>query len=283
MSNSENRVEEIINARREVYGDRAERRREGLTSKAAALEGQANSLLNSSRERASHIPFGQPILVGHHSEGRDRRYRAKISTDMGKGFGLLDQAQEARRQAQGVGGAISSDDPDALVKLRDQLQHAQASQTMMTSANKQIRKHKGDQAAALAALVELGMSEATAREALKPDFAGRVGFPSYALSNNNANIRRIEQRIKEIERNMQASDVERTLASGVVYREDVALNRIMFQFNYKPEQASRDVLKRCGFRWAPSKDAWQRQLNSAGRWAAKAVIEALALDKDLGT
>ena len=282
MSDIKSRNDEILQTRRDVYGDRSERRRDGLNAKAAALESEGQKRLDSARSRASVIPFGQPILIGHHSEGRDRRYRDKIHNDMGKGFGLLDQAEKARSQAQAVGGAISSDDPDALVKLREQLQHAQASQVMMTSANKQIRKHKGDQAAALAALVELGMKEATAREALKPDFAGRVGFPSYALSNNNANIHRIEQRIKEIERNMQAADVERSLASGVVYREDVALNRIMFQFNYKPEQASRDVLKRCGFRWAPSNGAWQRQLNSAGRWAAKAVIEALALDKNLG-
>lgn len=282
MNNVKNRTEEIIKTRRDVYGDRVERRRDGLIMKAATLENRANSLLDSARERASSIPLGQPILIGHYSENRDRRFRNKIHDDMGRGFGLLNQAQDVCMQAQGVGGVISSDDPDALVKLREQLQHAQASQTMMVLVNKQIRKHKGDQAATLVALVDLGMTDANACEALKPDFAGRVGFPSYALSNNNANIRRIEQRIKEIERNMQAADVERTLASGVIYREDAALNRIMFQFNYKPEQASRDVLKRCGFRWAPSNGAWQRQLNNAGRWAAKAVIEALVLDKELG-
>ncbi len=27
---------------------------------------------------AQAIPFGQPILVGHHSEKRDRRYRGRI-------------------------------------------------------------------------------------------------------------------------------------------------------------------------------------------------------------
>lgn len=278
MSNNQDRNDEILQTRREVYGDRAERRRDGLTAKAAALEGQGNKMLDSARSRASNIPLGQPILIGHHSEGRDRRYRDKIHNDMGKGFGLLDQAEKARSQAQAVGGAISSDDPDALVKLRGQLQHARASQDLMTTANKQIRKHKGDEAATIAALVGAGMTESSASEALKPDFMGRVGFPAYALSNNNANIRRIEQRIKEIERNMQAQDVERELSSGVIYREDVALNRVMLKFDCKPDKAGRDVLKRHGFRWAPSNEAWQRQLNNAGRWGAKGVIEALGLD-----
>ncbi|CAN7658451.1 DUF3560 domain-containing protein [Acidovorax sp. LjRoot129] len=278
MRNSESRTTEILQTRRDVYGDRAERRRDGLAAKAAALEGQGQQLLDSARSRASNIPFGQPILVGHHSEGRDRRYREKIHNDIGRGIDLLDQAKEARSQVQAVGIGISSDDPDALVKLRDQLLHARKSQDLMTAANKQIRKHKGNTDAAIAALVEAGMTEINAREALKPDFMGRVGFPSYALSNNNANMRRIELRIKEIERNLQAQDVERKLASGVTYREDVALNRVMLHFGHKPDQATREVLKRNGFRWAPSNEAWQRQLNNAGRWGAKSVIEALGLD-----
>ena len=31
-----------------------------------------------------------------------------------------------------------------------------------------------------------------------PDFMGRRGIPSFMLTNNNANIRRIEKRIKEL-------------------------------------------------------------------------------------
>ncbi len=34
----------------------------------------------------------------------------------------------------------------------------------------------------------------------QPDFCGRTGFPDYALQNNNANIRRIKQRIEELSR-----------------------------------------------------------------------------------
>jgi hypothetical protein len=43
------------------------------------------------------------------------------------------------------------------------------------------------------------LSEAQAAEILKPDDCGRVGFASYFLSNNNAEICRIKHRVAELE------------------------------------------------------------------------------------
>lgn len=277
MENND-RNAEIIETRREVYGDRAEIRRERLTHHAGTLQAHAENVLASARSRAANIPFGQPILVGHHSEGRDRNYRAKIHTDTGKAFALMEKADKVRSQAGSVGSAISSDDPDALVKLRAKLDNAKSSHEIMLAANKAVRAHKNNPDGALAAIVKTGMPEANARELLKPDYMGRVGFPAYVLSNSKANIYAMEQRIKDIERTMQAVDVERVLSSGVTYREDVALNRVMLCFNYKPDADARAVLKARGFRWAPSNAAWQRQLNNAGRYAAQQVIDALGLD-----
>jgi hypothetical protein len=42
----------------------------------ARVAGQA--LYDDAHRMADAIPFGQPILDGHHSEGRDRRYRDRI-------------------------------------------------------------------------------------------------------------------------------------------------------------------------------------------------------------
>ena len=41
----------------------------------------------------SVIPMGQPILVGHYSEQRDRNYRERAWNKMGKGVGELDKAK----------------------------------------------------------------------------------------------------------------------------------------------------------------------------------------------
>ena len=278
--NNETRVKEIIGVRRNVYGDRSEIRRDRLLKQSASIKAESGRVLASAKSRADSIPLGQPILVGHHSEGRDRNFRAKIHSDMGKAYALEDKAAELLNQARAVGSAIASDDPEALTKLQVKLKVAKHAHAVMVAANKAIRAHKGDQAAAIAAIVKTtGMLEENARVLLRPDFGDGMGFASYALSNSKAEIFRIERRIKEIEHAMQGVDVERVLASGVTYREDVALNRVMMIFGYKPDSAARDILKGRGFRWAPSNEAWQRQLNNAGRYAAQCVIEALALDE----
>ncbi|WP_232431335.1 DUF3560 domain-containing protein [Cupriavidus sp. UYPR2.512] len=67
---------------------------------------------------ASVIPFGQPILTGHHSEGRDRRYRARVHATFGRAFELHDTANALDRRAEAVGkGGVSGDDPEAIPKL----------------------------------------------------------------------------------------------------------------------------------------------------------------------
>lgn len=277
--NSENRVSDIIEARQTVYGGRADIRRDRLLRQSASVKAEAGRVLASAKYRAESIPLGQPILVGHHSEGRDRNFRAKIHSDMGKAYALEDKAEKLLDQARAVGRAITSDDPEALTKLQAKLKIAKDSHAVMVAANKAIRAYKGDQAAAIAAIVKTtGMLEENARVLLRPDFGDGMGFASYALANSKAEIFRIERRIKEIEHAMQGVDVERVLASGVKYREDVALNRVMLIFGYKPDSAARDILKGRGFRWAPSNGAWQRQLNNAGRYAAQCVVESLGLD-----
>ena len=51
--------------------------------------------------------------------------------------------------------------------------------------------------------------------------------------------------------------------------------RVQFFFDDKPDDETRVLLKSHGFRWAPSQNAWQRQLTRAGQSAARAVMDAL--------
>lgn len=219
------------------------------------------------------IPFGQPILIGHHSENRDRNYRKRIHHTYGKAYELGNKADYYAQKAATVGtGGISSDDPQAIAKLRTQLVALRARQDLMKKANASIRRHKDDEAAQIAALAELdGVTEDTARELVKPDFAGRIGFASYQLSNNNANIRRIVARIKELERIAERTTTEKA-GDGYTYREDPEENRAMFLFDGKPAKDTRDTLKKNGFRWSPRRGAWVRQLTGNAQWAARRVI-----------
>lgn len=255
-----------------AYEQRQEARRARLEARAEKARKEADARYRQAKDMASSIPFGQPILIGHHSEQRDRNFRNRIHDTYGKAFALQDKAAHYESKAASVGtGGISSDDPEAIEKLKEQLANVRASQDAMKKANALIRKHKGDEAAQVAAIAALdGFTEATAREIVKPDFCGRVGFPSYALSNNNANARRIEQRIKELERMQERATVEHE-GKGYTYREDTDENRAMFIFPGKPDEQTRALLKRHAFKWSPSRGAWVRQLTNAAIYAAKQV------------
>ncbi len=257
-----------------AYEARIQAKRERYEERARAAQDASQATLNRARTMAEAIPFGQPILVGHHSETRDRNYRNRIHTTYGKGFALQDKAKHYERKAASVGtGGISSDDPDAIEKLRAELASMETVQARMKAANKAIRSNKSPDRQA-AALVALGFTEAQAAELMKPDYVGRVGFPDYALKNNNANARRVKGRIAELEQAGERIDVEQE-GEGFTYREDTTENRVMFLFDAKPDAATREILKAHAFKWSPSRGAWVRQLNNAGIWNGKQVLARL--------
>ncbi len=244
-------------------------RRARFEELASQAEKQSNMTYIRARSLAAVIPFGQPILVGHHSEGRDRNFRVKIGRTMHQALDLASKAEYYQQRAAGVGkGGISSDDPDAIGKLRTQLDQLEAMQDKMKKTNALLKK---DDTAGLAAL---GYTPEQIAKLKTPDFARRVGFPSYALTNNNANMRRIKDRIQDLEKATTRTDKEEG-GEGYTYREDTAENRVMFEFDGKPAEGVRNVLKRNGFKWSPNRGAWVRQLNNAGIYAGSQVRKAL--------
>lgn len=62
------------------YEAKQEARRERLVIAAGRASAESVERYNAASKMAEVIPFGQPILVGHHSERRDRNYRSKISS-----------------------------------------------------------------------------------------------------------------------------------------------------------------------------------------------------------
>lgn len=47
-------------------------------------------------------------------------------------------------------------------------------------------------------LMNMGYSEEQIKSLRAPDFCGRIGYPSYMLQNNNANIHRVEGRLNQL-------------------------------------------------------------------------------------
>ncbi len=207
------------------------------------------------------------------------------------------RAGDLRARAEGVGtGGISSDDPDAIQKLQSEIDKANQVQTFMREANKIIRKaaKKGilprDAAfpeffAALQALPNGGrVTEEAAASMLAPDFAGRIGFAAYQLTNNGANIKRMEKRISILRASAAVAEAaggenKRLSFQGVCdVIENYDENRIQIIFDGKPNAEVRAELKGNGFRWAPSQGAWQRQLNNGARYAAKRFLQSQGVE-----
>jgi hypothetical protein len=152
-------------------------------------------------------------------------------------------------------------DADAVERLREKIEKAEAHQERMKAANEAIRRAaKGGAEAQVAALIELGLPLNAARELTKPDFAGRIGFADYQLKNNGAEIRRLKARLAEVERAKSEPDTE--LEGERARLEDCpADNRVRLFFPDKPDAEVRTRLKRSGFRWAPSLNCWQAYRN----------------------
>ncbi|MGE0047753.1 MAG: DUF3560 domain-containing protein [Acidithiobacillus sp.] len=256
-----------------AYEEKQQARRDRYRAAAERLASRARQKFEQARKMAEVIPFGQPILVGHHSENRDRRYRARIHDIAGAAFNMMDKADYYRNRAERMSAAIRSDDPEALEKLREKLDGLKKSQEMMKAANAVLRKSKSAEDR-IAGLEKIGFSTEAAKKVLEPDHVGRVGFPPYALTNNNANIRRIEERVNGLEKKQTLEDRTGEYRWGTV-RQNKENNRIQFLFDGKPDDAIRDLLKSNGFRWAPSEKAWQRQWTGNAAYSAKSVIKKL--------
>jgi len=169
---------------------------------------------------------------------------------------------------------ISSDNPESVTLLQGKIDKLKRRQDGMKAANRIIRGKGTDTEKVAKICAALDISEETAWKILEPDFAGRAGFPAYELQNNNANIKRMERRIRELEAKAEHPSTE-TQVGDVIYRENTEANRVQILFPGKPDADMRGLLKARGFRWAPSQKAWQRQLTNAGICAGKYIMEQL--------
>lgn len=167
---------------------------------------------------------------------------------------------------------IKSGDEHAIEKLEEKLEGLKERQEAMKAANKAVRMknvEKGNEA-----LRDMGYSDDQIKDLREPDSCGRIGFPDYALQYNNANIHRIEGRIKSLKAAKDKGTKEEECKFFKIVRNTEEM-RLQLVFEDKPEPEVREVMKSNGFRWAPSQSAWQRYLNDNSEYSLERVIEQL--------
>ncbi|KWZ39562.1 hypothetical protein WS72_19335 [Burkholderia savannae] len=82
--------------------DRAEERADRFTGYSGSRARDAQAARNAVAAISEHIPFGQPILVGHHSEARARRDAERIGSGMRRAVQMWETSEYWQRRAAGA-------------------------------------------------------------------------------------------------------------------------------------------------------------------------------------
>jgi hypothetical protein len=203
-----------------TYRERREARAEQLREWADRREAKQPALDQAARadEATTGIPFGQPILVGHHSEGRHRAAIARMDRAMSaavengrKAESMAGRADEIEAQAA---AAIYSDDTDAVDRLREKLERLEAERDRIKTYNATCRKRAkigldnlsdADKEQWNADILAAGLTKSEVRDLFSSIRAvsyqcpgGR--FPAYKLTNLGGVISTTRKRLAELEK-----------------------------------------------------------------------------------
>ena len=253
------------------YVDRLDSKRKRLESRAEKAAQNSAYFYKRSTDLADMIPFGQPILIGHHSEGRARRHHERIWNDMGKSVAADNKAEYLQHRADNLGNnGIASDDPEAIQKLKEKLTNLESSQETMKAINKVIRsKHTANTDKIEYMITTHHLTEKQALETLNEN-----GFASYSLQNNNATIRATRERIQDLEKLHNQEPLSATGEidglSWSLFEDD---GRLQFSFDDKPSETIRKTLKSHAFTWSPSRKTWVRKITPNSVIITKRLIQ----------
>ena len=239
-----NRQSKELEIKRQVaWEDKQERKIDSLKRRIKNAKFISSSAMTASDRISNMIPFGQPILVGHHSQRRHERHIEKMQNDMRKSFTEAAKAErlEDRLKTIQTSTVISGDDPQAIAKLKRKLDLLEKQRVGYKEHNKKARKDKN----------------------LQP-------LASWHLTNLGATIRNVKQRIEKLIREQAIKPISLS-KSGVDLKVDKVQNRVMLIFDDKPNYNQRSSLKSTGFKWSPRNNAWQKQLSVSNINSAKKV------------
>lgn len=185
-----------------TYRERREARADRLREWAEKREAKSEGMFERAHQMAEAIPFGQPVLVGHHSEGRDRNYRKRMRSTMDAACENARKAESMASRAAGIEAqlarSIYSDDEDAIEALRVRIAGLEVERDRVKAFNAGCRKGQRD----VSMLTE--SERAALLSCARYSSLGKGGgFPGYHLTNLSGNINRNKKRLEELLRKEQ--------------------------------------------------------------------------------
>ena len=123
-----------------TYEEKKQQRIERYRKLADKNQELSNKVAEESIKMIEVIPMGQPIMGA-----RDANYRARAWDKMGKSVELQSKADYYKNKAEAADNdIISSDDPEALNKLRAKLKALEDKRESYKSANKKAKAEGKD-------------------------------------------------------------------------------------------------------------------------------------------
>lgn len=166
---------------------------------------------------------------------------------------------------------IMAGDGDAVQRLQAELDKLQAMQTRMKAINAAHKRFMKDPASLDTA--DFSDAEKNVIRNYKPTYSWEPHpFAPFQITNNGANIRRVEGRIKSLSAIKAMPEKAIECASGLRVEDCPADNRVRLFFPGKPDADVRAKLKSNGFRWSPTIGAWQAYRNSRAMELAQAFV-----------
>ncbi len=172
---------------------------------------------------------------------------------------------------------ILSADENAIEMLEDKIADLEKDKAQMIAINAFYRKNR-----TLEGLEEIVPDELS--KDLKRSISFAFGYMKnvteatgriFDTSNTNAEIKRCRERLEKLKA-VKEQGTKEEKHDGFSIIENSELMRLQIIFDEKPDEATRELLKSHGFKWAPSQSAWQRVLNDNAKYALKRVLEKIA-------
>lgn len=191
----------------------------------------------------------------------------------------LEKAQAERSTA--IRGGTS----DTVSQLLEKLDLLQTTQEQMKAVNK-LLKSKNTKTLSLKEKITILVKEGFPKDIITRIEESVNGdlhkIPSFYLTNNNANMKRIKDRIAaEEKRQKKYQDGNKTTVfDGLRIVENVEENQLQLLFDEKPSEEIRTILKKEGrFRWSRKNRVWQRQLTNNAIYCLKHILKDIVKKK----
>ena len=186
----------------------------------------------------------------HNKYGQFMEWESKTLGSIGRKM----ERHEKQKHIESAGGEVAL--------MKQNLKNLENRQEEMKNTNKIIRK-KIPEDEKIKHLEDIGIKSGMGKLLIETG-----GYETYQMSNNNANIKRMKERVIEMEKRESTPTSTIKFTGGEIIDNNKD-ERVQIFFEDKPDEDMRKKMKGEGWRWAPSTGAWQRKRTDAALYSAK--------------